>query len=188
MVADPRGWVDRCGAVFYVESVRDNPRDAHPQERGFSGGSHAEVQGDDKAAVQATTVPTDVLDLSSRPGSARTLYLDFTGDTTTGTAWNRSYGVTTISSPAYFINDPADPLFDAQERAAIHLAWRSVAQDFAPFDINVTTREPSAGAITRTSLADQTYGARVVITGSNQLAAACSCGGLAYLDVFDDVG
>ena len=37
-----------------------------------------------------TTVPAgvDPLALESRPGSARTIYLDFTGETVTGTAWN----------------------------------------------------------------------------------------------------
>ncbi|WP_157953242.1 M12 family metallo-peptidase [Nocardioides allogilvus] len=81
-----------------------------------------------------------------------------------------------------------DATFDDAERAEIHLAWRTVAEDFAPFVINVTTREPSSDAIVRSSTSDTTYGARVVITATNAVGSACGCGAAAYLDVFDVVG
>lgn len=187
VVADRQGWVDECGAVFYTEPVRGPQRGGHALHAG-----HDEVAEDgslssDDPPTAGAAVPSDVLDLSSRPGSARTIYLDFTGDTTTGTAWNKTYG-TTITSPAYSINTPVDATFDDAERAAIHLAWRTVAEDFAPFNVNVTTREPSSGAIVRSSSSDTTYGARVVITATNAVGKRCSCGGVAYVDVFDMVG
>jgi hypothetical protein len=39
--------------------------------------------------------------LSSRPGAAKTILLDFNGHTTTGTRWNTLVGRETIVSPAY---------------------------------------------------------------------------------------
>ncbi|WP_282595337.1 zinc-dependent metalloprotease family protein [Nocardioides xinjiangensis] len=176
VVADPRAWVDRCGAVFYTEPAR-----GHDEHAGEGAPSSA------APATAGAAVPSDVLDLSSLPGSARTIYLDFTGDTTTGTAWNQTYG-TTITSPAYSLNAPVDARFDDAERAAIHLAWRTVAEDFAAFDVNVTTREPDPAAIVRSSPSDTTYGTRVVITPTNAVRERCSCGGVAYIDVFDSVG
>ena len=43
----------------------------------------------------------DVPAFSSLPGANQTIYLDFNGHTTTGTAWNSSYGVTSINSVSY---------------------------------------------------------------------------------------
>lgn len=165
LASDGTARQDRCGRVYVVDHA------VAPQER--------------VAAVPTTaTVPDDVFALSSRPGSPRTLYLDFDGATWSGTAWQDG---ATIESPPYSV-DADTTTFTATERAQVFLAWRSVAEDFAPFDVNVTTRVPGAGALTRTSAADTTYGTTVVITSTNSVGADCSCGGQAYVDVFDGVG
>lgn len=139
----------------------------------------------DRVAVDRTTaaVPDDVFALSSRPSSPRTLYLDFDGATYSGTAWE---GGATIESPPYSVDADTTTL-TATERAQVFLAWRSVAEDFAPFDVNVTTQVPAAGALTRTGSADPTYGTTVVVTSTNTVGAGCGCGGQAYVDVFDGV-
>ncbi|GAA5105117.1 hypothetical protein GCM10023339_00690 [Alloalcanivorax gelatiniphagus] len=183
VVADPLSWVDECGAIFYTEPVRGAQ---HGEDAGHGETADGSLSGNGPQTAGAT-VPSDVLDLSSSPGSARTIYLDFTGDTTTGTAWNKTYG-TTITSPAYSMSSPADAAFDEVERAAIHLAWRTVAEDFAPFDVNVTTRDPGSDALVRSSSSDTRYGARVVITSTNAVGTECGCGGVAYLGVFDKTG
>lgn len=169
---DPAAWVDRCGAVFFVEPGTPDPA---PAEEG------------PRAADAAAPTTVDVLNLSSRPASEHTIYLDFTGDTTTGTQWNVDYGATITSAP-YSLNAPADTNFDAEERDEIYAAWRSVAEDFAVFDVNVTTAQPSADALTRTSSADPTYGTRVVITPSNVISDARASGGVAYLGTFAATG
>ena len=64
--------------------------------------------------------------------------------------------------------------------------WLQVAEDFAPFDVNVTTQDPGQDAITRSDITDQVFGTRVVITRDNFVG--CGCGGYAYLRTFDDVG
>jgi hypothetical protein len=59
---------------------------------------------------------------------------------------------------------PAD--FSA-ERYYIYSTWQGVAEDFAPFDVNVTTREPSSDALLKSSPSDPTYGLTAVITPDN---------------------
>ena len=58
--------------------------------------------------------------------------------------------------------------FNDVERAQIYLAWRTVAEDYAPFDVNVTTRQPGpVGAHPHEQPADRTYGMPVVISPTN---------------------
>ena len=74
------------------------------------------------------------------------------------------------------------------ERAQIYLAWRTVAEDFAPFDVNVTTQRPDPSALTRTTSTDQTYGIPVVVTPTNSVGSGCGCGGISYIGIFGTVG
>ncbi len=81
----------------------------------------------------------DVPAFSSLPGANHTIYLDFDGHVTTGTAWNSG---ATINSPAY--STDADLLnFSDSELQVIERAYRRAAEDFAPFQVNVTTVPPS---------------------------------------------
>ncbi|MEO1973055.1 MAG: SBBP repeat-containing protein, partial [Pirellulaceae bacterium] len=75
-------------------------------------------------------------DLNSNPGAATTLYLDFDGHFEA--IWGSQTNVTT---PVYDIDgDPSG--MNVDEVSNIQEAWVRVAEDFAPFDINVTTEEP----------------------------------------------
>jgi hypothetical protein len=61
-----------------------------------------------------------------------------------------------------------------------------VAEDYAAFDVDVTTEDPGADAIYRNGYYDVNYGARAVISGfNNPIANSCECGGVAYVGVFD---
>ncbi|MCW2737470.1 M12 family metallo-peptidase [Nocardioides sp.] len=165
LAADGTSWLDECGQVFVVDR-------AVPERR-----------QDTTDAVAAADVPADVFDLSSRPASTRTVYLDFDGATYSGTSWQ---GGAEIVSPAYSL-DADRASFSDTERAQIYLAWKVVSEDFAAFDVNVTTRRPDPSAITRTSASDPTYGVPVVITPTNSVGSGCSCGGEAYVGVFASV-
>lgn len=170
LAEDRSTWVDECGQVFVVDRAVPGSQQDVPSE------------------LPAQALPADVFDLSSRPESQRTLYLDFDGATYSGTHWSDGDEVDTIVSPAYSI-DADRTTFSETERAQIYLAWQVVAEDFAPFDVNVTTRPPAdASALTRTSSADLTYGMPVVITPTNSVGSGCGCGGVAYVGVFDVVG
>ena len=103
--------------------------------------------------------------LHSSPTSSKVIYLDFNGHTTTGTSWNNTAGGmgSSFYSPAYDLNgNPAN--FSADELSTIQRIWQRVAADFAPFNVDVTTQEPPADWLKRTSVTDPNFGMRVVIT------------------------
>lgn len=126
----------------------------------------------------------DTFFLHSRPGAQRTIYLDFDGAVITGTAWNGGGGPIN-ALPFDFDGNTAS--FSDAELTRIQAMWQRVAEDYAPFDVDVTTEQPPAASLTRTDLADMVYGTTVVVT-HNAGVYACSCGGVAYLSAFDNVG
>ena len=152
-------WLDECARPYYVE-----PADPAP-----------DTDGADPAGAD------DALALHSRPGSALTIYLDFDGHDPSGTAWTSSYG--DFTAEAYSLD--SDPAFSATELTRIAGVWQRVAEDYAPFDVDVTTKDPGEAAITRSSSGDTVYGTRVVISPTNSIYSDCSCGGVAYVGVFD---
>ena len=63
-----------------------------------------------------------------------------------------------------------------------------VAEDYAPFDVDVTTEDPGTAGLVRSSSGDTVYGTRVLVTPSDDpFAKICArgCGGVAYIGVFD---
>ena len=131
---------------------------------------------------------SETFQLHSRPGSNRVIYLDFDGGTVSGTEWNKGYGVST-SSLLGFSLDGDYSSFSSQERAHIQEIWQRVAEDYAPFDVDVTTQEPAPSDITRHGTSDLKFGTRALITDDrNPLDRICggNCTGVAYLDVFDE--
>ena len=69
--------------------------------------------------------------------------------------------------------------------------WAVVAEDYAPWQVDVTTADPGAPGLTRSGPADLTYGTRALITPSpDAWSKLCQsqCGGVAYLGVYGDSG
>jgi hypothetical protein len=131
-----------------------------------------------------TLLPVDqTFLLHSRPTAQRTIYLNFKGATLSGTAWNSGPSITALP----FDLDGVPGTFSTAELQRIQAIWQRVAEDFAPFDVNVTTEPPAADKLTRSSGTDQVFGTTVLITSSTGVYA-CSCGGVAYIGVFDDTG
>ena len=78
---------------------------------------------------------TDTFALHSKPGSTKTLYLDFDGVTTVGTYWNQRVGIPSRTSPPYD-SDGNPAQFSSTELANIQAIWDSVSEDFMPFDVD----------------------------------------------------
>jgi PKD repeat protein len=171
-------WVDRNGRLFYAEEFP-----LPPAGTTTSSGSSTPTVAAAPFALDQTFL------LHSKPGSKRVIYLDFYGHTATGTAWNNSYGLSSIASPPFDL-DGSPYVFGATELERIQYIWQRVAEDFAPFDVDVTTQEPPADVLQRTSSGDDTYGVRVVITKdfTATTASPCGCGGFAYVGIFDSIG
>jgi hypothetical protein len=56
--------------------------------------------------------------------------------------------------------------FSAKEQADIVDIWRAVSEDYAPWDVDVTSEDPGVNGLLRSSKADLSYGVRVAIGGS----------------------
>ena len=167
---DRNAWVDRQGRMFYQEDL-----DAPLQADAPVGAASLTASGS-LAPLDQTFL------LHSRPGSKRTIYLNFRGATLTGTAWNTSTQPTITALP--FDTDGVPYSFSTAELERIQYIWQRVAEDFAPFDVDVTTEAPPADRLTRSGSSDDTFGTTVLITKRNFYS--CSCGGVAYLSIFDD--
>lgn len=119
---------------------------------------------------------SDAFALSSKPSAPVTIYLDFNGHTTTNTYWNNSYGSSIVSRGLDLDGNPSS--FSASERTTIGQTWSAVAEDFAPWNVNVTTIEPVISDLIKTDASDTRFGIRVVTTPD----AFISAGGVAYLN------
>jgi hypothetical protein len=125
----------------------------------------------------------DTFQLHSNPGASHTIYLDFDGHTTSGTIWNSQFtGGEDIVTPAYSFT--GDSSFTDSERSRIQAIWRRVAEDFIPFDVNVTTEAPSLEALQKSGSGDSDWGVRVVIGGSGSWFPQ-TAGGVAYVGSFN---
>lgn len=124
-------------------------------------------------------VPADAFTLHSKPGADLTIHLDFDGHVTTDTPWNQGRASSFTSEP--YTRD-GDPSFSVIEREYIGRIWEMVAEDFAPFDVDVTTAPTSNARLIRSDAADPEYGARVVISPSNEWYG--NSGGVAYVNSF----
>lgn len=136
----------------------------------------------------ATTAydPATTFRLHSHPGSNRTILLDFDGTELTNTTFDYNYPNPT-TAPAVTLDDDPTTFNDA-ERQLIFRIWQRVAEDFAPFGVDVTTEEVGNGAVSRDDEADPTYGVRVVITHSSICGTGCNgIGGMAFLGGFDEL-
>lgn len=107
-----------------------------------------------------TTLPL----LSSKPKSTFVLYMDFDGEVVTHPGWN---GGKTI-------NAAPDPR--AENATYVTNVWKRVSEDYAAFDLNVTTDRAvfDAAAVSR----------RVICVCTPTNTAAPGAGGVAYLNSF----
>lgn len=121
--------------------------------------------------------------LHSLPSATKRIYLDFTGHVTSGTAWNDVLpGVEPITTPAYSLDGDFANFSDA-ELTIIQSVWARVAEDFIPFDVDVTTEEPPVDDLRNTGGSDDRWGMRVVIGGSGAWMPGAA--GVALIGSFD---
>lgn len=126
----------------------------------------------------------DTFTLHSRPEATKVIYLDFDGQTVSGTPWNTLRGVDPIVQTGYDTDGDTNTFSD-NELAQIQDIWLRVVEDFIPFDVNVTTEEPNIEDLRNTGGADTRWGIRVIIGGSSSPVAP-DTGGVAYLGSFSD--
>ncbi len=172
---DLTAWLDGIGQLYFIDPARlDLPAQPAPSD--------------------AAAYPLDqTFALHSAPGSSRVIFLDFDGANVSGTAWNAlppaGKGLLPGDHPAWDTDgDPAT--FGTAERTAIQSIWQRVSEDYAPFDVDVTTQDPGDAALVNNGSPGDTYGVRALITPSITAALQlCNnqCGGIAYVGTYNRV-
>jgi len=117
---------------------------------------------------------TDTFKLHSKPGATNVIYIDVNGHSFSNTAWNAG----TINAVP-FDTDGNSSSFSTTELSQIAEMWHRIAEDYAPFDTDVTTEEPAnfgptTGRILITRSTDSSGNAMPYSTG----------GGVAYVNVW----
>ena len=162
--------VDAGGGVYFADD-QSLPAVAPAAAKGGTLQGAAAGSG---GSVSANFLPSDAFALHSKPGAANRVYLDFNGHSFTNTAWSAN----TINAIA-FSTDADRANFSDSERAIIVEIWSRVAEDYAPFDIDVTTEQPASF---------DNHTGRVLITEDQQANGSAmpskGAGGVAYVDVF----
>ncbi len=128
------------------------------------------AEGGNVAVRAAAKLPlTSIPELNSLPSADATLYLDFDGH------FEEQWGsFRNVRTPAFDLD--GDPLtFTQSELDRIRQIWEYVAEDYAPFRLNVSTVEPP-------SFADG-VALRVAIGGDGMWSGG-KYGGVAYVDSF----
>lgn len=120
----------------------------------------ATSSGTTTTSTSASPFPLDqTFKLHTKPASTRVLYMNFSGDG---------------KNPAFSL-DSVPSTFNEAEQILIQKVWQRVKEDYAPFDIDITTEKPlvTAGKI----------GAVILISPQTS-----SAGGYAYLNSFLSLG
>ncbi len=97
----------------------------------------------------------DTFELHSNPGASKVIYMDFDGHI--APEWND------------FVYDGYNfegtgATFSDNEKREIRRAWQSLAEDFLPFDVDITTEDPGIEGLRKSGGGDTEWGVRAVVS------------------------
>jgi hypothetical protein len=125
---------------------------------------------DDSSGPAESNPLSSLPQLSSNPGASAKLFLDFNGH------FQASWGSWSNATTPVYDTDGDATTFSSGELTAIQQIWARVAEDYAPFNVDVTTIDPG-------SLANKVV-AHIAIGGSASDWYGSSAGGVAYVGGF----
>src|SRR5262245_15917208 len=107
---------------------------------------HPEIEAlEARELLSAVPMAPQVRALHSKPDAQAKLYLDFDGfQAPPAGSWQRAafHWAGVVQTPVFdFDRNPAS--FSDKETDAIAEIWARVAEDYAPFNLDVTTEEPA---------------------------------------------
>jgi hypothetical protein len=141
-------------ALQWLQSIEFSAQDvsymdADPQGSIFYADTYMTAKSPALKAATPSSHPgitaKNVFKLHSRPGATNTIFVDFDGATISGKAWNKQAGVSTLKAKPYDIDGKPGSFNDAEVSSMAEI-WERVAEDFAPFDVDVTTEDPGDNA------------------------------------------
>ena len=140
-----------CGEAE-LEGIDANGNEYHALPKPRSGAT-TPVSGESGTVAAALDVSQTFL-LHSNPTANHVIYLDFDGSVTSGTSWNSAFtGGADIVTPAYDFDGNVS-VFGTSELERIQYIWQRVTEDFAPFNVDVTTQEPGIEALRKVGTGD----------------------------------
>ncbi|MFU8892127.1 MAG: InlB B-repeat-containing protein [Luteolibacter sp.] len=138
----PEKGCEGCGG-HHDHDDHDHDHDDHAPAESEISVESVEVESgktsDSDPEVSATSVPISAPPVyNSKPGAPFHIYLDFNGAVVEGKQWNTSYGVTRWECLPWSL-DSDRTTFSASEQTEMRRIWERIAEDYAPFNVNVTT-------------------------------------------------
>lgn len=125
---------DASGAIFYEDSFNISE----------PGHKHDTPNGDPLRPNAVISIsPSAVFSLHSKPGASRVVYLNFKGEVVTGKQWNALSGISSHPMKAFSLDGNLASVTQA-EADLIAEVWKNVSEDYAAFDIDVTTERPAS--------------------------------------------
>ncbi|MCP9835983.1 hypothetical protein KBY84_00585 [Cyanobium sp. N.Huapi 1H5] len=124
---------------------------------------------------------SNVFRLHSNPTATKTIYLDFDGYQINNSPWENGGN---LSLKGFYST------LDSTALTEIQRIWQRVAEDFAPFNVNVTTQDPGTEALRKFGTGDDRWGIRVAFTSNLNLLTGKAItnaggGGTAYYNSFN---
>ncbi len=165
---------DDAGFAFYV----DPPIDSFDVEQSPRG--DGSLPGGPDPQPTGINVPF----YHSNPQFTKKIYLDFDGQLVSGTLWNGLYTFGKDIAAPVFSTDSDLTAYNASELATIQEVWARVSEDYAPYQVDVTTEDPGVAAFTAGGQAIRALISTNIdaITGTQWYQ---NVGGVAYLGSWD---
>jgi hypothetical protein len=122
-----------------------------------------------------------VFHLNSNPTATKTIFLDFNGYAISSTPWENGGA---LSLFGFYTT------FDTAALTEIQQIWQRVAEDFSPFNVNVTTQDPGSENLLQSGTGDDRWGIRVAFTDNLNILTGKAItnaggGGTAYYGSFN---
>ncbi len=171
--------VDAEGAIYYVCTFTnagmpdENPLPA-ATENITDAGPVSLASSPQYAAVPIGSPPI----YHSKPGATKVLFLDFNGADVSNTRWNTTKGISVWYCTAFDIDGDSSTFSDTEQRY-IREMWERVAEDYAVYDVDVTTEQPSSW--------NQNTAHALITPTTDANGVQCphyGAGGIAYVGVF----
>jgi len=166
-------WVTEDSDLLYICEGLDCPDHAPAEQAPSTNGINSSFD-----------VPyplTQTFLLHSKPGATKTIFLDFNGHTVSNSVWENGGN---LKLDAYYSD-----LNSSTVKTEIQGIWARVAEDFAPFDVDVTTEDPGTEALRKVGTGDTQWGIRACFTKNKNLLTGNAIinaggGGTAYYNSF----
>ena len=147
-----------------------------------------EAAGPELSTASTSLALSSSLDLSktfflhSNPTANHTIYLDFDGHYMASSQWEN--GGALELRPFYSDFTSSATLLEIQR------IWQRIAEDLAPFNVNVTTQEPNTEDLRKSGTGDTRWGIRMAFTYNTNLLTGSAItnaggGGTAYYNSFN---